>query len=185
MISLPSSYTLNLNFSGTSLTFTEPIFDITDGTTANRDTEDLEKVPDLEHSYSTIVNTITSTETSYVLYSRQKFSFEAYSTCTFDENITHISYEIISSNGQEVPDWITLNSSTGKYEGRAPRVVKEKVYSFILKSTWKSASAGESEQEVLITVNNDVPLTTAGMVASSASTGAVASGGGAAAGASL
>ena len=185
MIDLPSSYTLNPNFSGTTLTFTEPTFDITDGSAANRDTEDLEKVPDLEHSYSTIVNAVTSTETSYVLYSRQKFALEAKSTCTFDENTTTISYEIVSNNGQEIPDWITLDASTGKYEGRAPRVVKEKVYSFILKSTWKSASAGESEQEVKITVNNDVPITTAGIFAASASTGAVASGGGVAAGASL
>jgi len=182
---LPDSYSMNEHYSYNSLTFTERAFTLTDGDSAGITTQDLEKVPDLENSYSNTVKVITSPETSYVLYSKQKFSLEASPTCTYNETIIKIQYEILSNNGQEIPDWISFDSSTSKYEGRAPKVINETIYSFVLKSVWKSTSSGESEQVVQITVNNDVPITTAGLVASSASTGAVASGGGVAAGASL
>ena len=184
MIVDTTAYNVDPNYNFENLTFPDVTFTATDGVTANREIEDLEKIPDLEKSYTNTINVATS-KTSYVLYSKENFSLGSNSTCTFNEIMISIEYEIVSNNGKEIPDWVNFNTSTGVFEGTAPRVVKETVYSFILKSTWKMISPGESEQIVQITVNNNVPLSTAGAVAVATSTGTVALGGGMAAGSSL
>ena len=57
-----------------------------------------------------------------------------------------------ANEGAEIPDWITLNPQTGKYEGTAPRVEKSTNYSFVLHSEWTTNPAGTSEQIVKLTV---------------------------------
>ena len=162
---------MNENYVSPSLTFQERTFTATAGSSAERITEDLIKVPDLENSSSNTVKVYQ--ETSLILYSRQRFSLEENITCTYDPSIVFIDYDIALTNGEEVPDWISFNPSTMIYEGRAPTVRNEVVYSFVLKSSW-GFSEKESEQIVKITINNNVPITTAGMVASISSTASVA-----------
>ena len=162
---------MNENYISPSLTFPTKTFIPIDGNSTGRVTEDLIKVPDLENSSSNTVKVYQ--ETSLVLYSRQRFSLLENITCTYDPSIVFINYEIVLSNGQEIPDWIRFNSSTMAYEGRAPTVRDEIIYSFVLKSSW-GLSVVELKQVVKIIINNDVPITTAGMIASISSIASVA-----------
>jgi len=52
-----------------------------------------------------------------------------------------------------LPDWITLNDTSGKFEGTAPSVTEATNYSFILHSEWTTLPSGNTDQTVTLTVS--------------------------------
>ena len=80
------------------------------------------------------------------------FSFQALSTCTTTPSSTSIIYTMNPTLNSTVPAWISLNTTSGYFEGTAPYVRLATNYSFILSSSWQTNPAGNSDQVVTVTV---------------------------------
>ena len=111
------------------------------------------------------------------ILSKTPFSVETFSTCTTTPSQTNITYNIEANGNEEVPDWVSLNDATGKFEGTAPTAKYSNTYSFILNSSWTSDPPGNSQQIIEITVSPTTKGTTASMVATTTSQSAVMIGG--------
>ena len=103
-------------------------------------------------SWETNIHEVNTTDTHSNITTETVFSLDPDSTCTTTIARTNIIYTMKSNNGEVIPDWIKLNATSGKYEGTAPLVKNETVYSFILNSTWTTYPAGSSEQVVKFTI---------------------------------
>ena len=80
------------------------------------------------------------------------FLFQALSTCTTTPSSTSIIYTMNPTLNSTVPAWISLNTTSGYFEGTAPYVRLATNYSFILSSSWQTNPAGNSDQVVTVTV---------------------------------
>ena len=96
---------------------------------------------------------VNTTEYFMDLEVRKSFTKTAYSTCTTTPLRTNITYEIIKNGIELFPDWVSLNTTSGEYEGIAPILKSSTKYSFILNSSWTTNPSGDSQQRVEITVN--------------------------------
>ena len=138
---------------------------------------DVLRIIDTINSWQVNVYPIETPADLGMVYMNKFFSIDANPTCTNDSNATTFSYEIISNGGEALLDWISLNESTGKYEGKAPIASKTMFYSFKLRTTWTSLPPGSTEQIVRIQVDTKPPRTTSEIITSSISTGTVVGGG--------
>ena len=103
------------------------------------------------------------------IFAETPFSVEIFSTCTTTPSQTNISYTFEANGNEKVPDWVSLNNTTGKLEGTAPTAKYRNTYSFILNSSWTSVPAGNSQQVIEITVSPNTKGTTASSIATVAS----------------
>ena len=74
---------------------------------------------------------INITEYLKNLTEKKKFTMKANGTCTTTSFRTNITYELVKNGNQTFSKWISLNTITEEYYGRAPLVENDTLFSFL------------------------------------------------------
>ena len=119
--------------------------------------EDGEFITEPELSWQDNIYSVTTLQ-EISLITGEEFSEQPHITCTTTPGRTTISYTIVANGTGPIPDWVTLNEETGKYEGTAPEVSGTETFSFKIQASWTTNPSGSSDQIVFITVGPKPPI---------------------------
>ena len=131
--------------------FTTYTMSSTLGASSGISNEEAEYVVDVVKSWEENINSVTTLQ-EISLITGEEFSEQPNVTCTTTPDRTTITYAIVANGADQIPDWVTLNQTTGKYEGTAPEVSGTETFSFKIQASWTTNPAGSTEQIVTITV---------------------------------
>ncbi|CAI2370494.1 unnamed protein product [Moneuplotes crassus] len=109
-------------------------------------------IPDIENSWQTNINSITS-EYWMTVSSAETFDIYAYCTCTTTPERTDIDYSLLTEKDDSLFNWLSLNEASRTFQGTAPRVRNKVTFPFNITAQWVTNPAGVSIQKVFITVN--------------------------------
>ena len=113
------------------------------------------------------------------------FNFDANTTfnetlvpsCSIDGTIT-FTFNIISADGQNIPNWIKFNDTDFTLTGSIPESYEDQTYSLNLISNWTEQPVGVTSQSITIEVKSlPSPVTAAAKVAVGVAQGQTAAGG--------
>ena len=123
---------------------------LTEQATFSGTVEDVAYYKNYENSWETNILKLEEDKILENATSKKKFSFDSNTTCTTNATRYSITHEMIAKENATFPDFLTFNSSTQKYEGRALEKEVYTEYAFILNSTWKTDPANSTLQTVII-----------------------------------
>ena len=126
---------------------------------------------DTNSSWQTHAYPVTDELVLQNLVAGEPFSVNALSTCTAGPfELSDIAYEFISHEDGDVPDWISVNSGSSKFEGTAVKIYYDTDYSFKLNSTWTKVTPGNTEQLIKVKVIPSTEVTPTSVAATEAAT---------------
>ena len=152
MTSLESGYTYN----SYSLTITGP----NSYTQTNLSLSTTSITSSTSATYSTDLITDTTTYTNSSLDEETYYQIDIDLTCSIDGS-TSITYELVSYDGNTVPDWITLDSTNFQLTGTTSDIDEDTQYVFAINAT----ANGTTYQKVIdltVTANLTVETNTTG-----------------------